>query len=342
MKNYSTEEKLYNLLTEINEKRKITSLSEPVIIPFNKVSRAFDTSETRIILKKLEKDDNIISIIHITDGVIRHEQPPKPFGHVFNLNDQFNPYYLKLAEGLRKSRTQEFDNIKKAVGSFSLDTMQNYKALLNVIKSKNEVNSLGEAIKITCETHYCNGAEIDSSLVKGLIRKLENDFAVIKIIDFKEGDITGYGNKPEFRIKIIEEAFFKFFDLFKDGAAANAIQINHDLGKSLKITYSEHSREIILNDFFIISKPDFNSENEQVFDYLYKNPNLKITKGELTEDLKTTLTKDFGKIVENLKFKKDLRKAFFDISQDSIKFYNPVSKERLEALGIKNISIEIK
>ena len=39
------------------------------------------------------------------------------------------------------------------------------------------------------------------------------------------------------------------------------------------------------------------------------------------------------KIVENLKFKKDLRKAFFDISQDSIKFFNPVSKERLQELA---------
>ncbi len=110
------------------------------------------------------------------------------------------------------------------------------------------------------------------------------------------------------------------------------------------ISYSENSREILLNDLFLISKPDFESENDQVFYYLYRNPNKTITKVEVQENFtgNKTLTKDFNKIVENLKFKKDLRRAFFDISQDSIKFYNPVSQKRLQELGIKNIPIEIK
>ncbi len=335
------EEKIYLLLKEIAEKKEITPSDEPISIPFNGNNRSFDFRETPIILKKLEKDHKIISIIHISDGTIKHGQSSKYYGHVFTLTDQFDQYYQGLKEKLAKSHTQKSDNTKKILEGFSADTITNYKILLNVIKNKNEVTPRGTAVKVTCETHYHNDSQIDSGLVEGLMRKLESDFGVIKIIDFSKGDVTGYGNRPEFKIQLLEEKFFNFLKLVEN-RSGDGITSGISLEKSLRITYSEHSREILLNDLFLIAKPDFDSENEQVFNYLYKNPNRPVGRGEIMEDLKITLTKDFHKIVENLKFKKDLRKAFFDISQDSIKFFNPVSKERLQELGIKTIAIEIK
>ncbi len=337
----SVEEKIYLLLKEIAEKREITPSDEPISIPFNGNNRSFDFRETPIILKKLEKDHKIISISHISDGTIKHGQSSKYYGHVFTLTEQFDQYYLELKEKLVKSHIQKSDNTKKILEGFSADTITHYKTLLNVIKNKNEVTPRGTAVKVTCETHYYNDSQIDSSLVEGLMRKLESDFGVIKIIDFSKGDVTGYGNRPEFKIQLLEEKFFNFLKLVEN-KSGDGLASGISLEKNLRITYSENSREILLNDLFLISKPDFDSENEQVFYYLYKNPNKTIGRGEIMEDLKTSLTKDFHKIVENLKFKKDLRKAFFDISQDSIKFFNPVSKERLQELGIKTIPIEIK
>lgn len=340
MKDVSADKKIYSLLSEIKTKERITPSGEPINIPFSN-GRALSGSETQTILKKLEKDHGAISIIHISDGVIKHGQFRQYSGHVFTMTDKFDQYYQELGEKLKRSEAHESENIRKIVEKFSNETVSNYKVLLNVIKNKNDSIPHGAPIAIICETQYYNNDQVDSSLIEGLVRKLENDFGVIKIIDFKECRTTGYENRPDFKIRIIEERFSGFLDLI-EGRTKTAKPVANVLEKCLKISYSEHSREILLNDFFLISKPDFDSENEQVFYYLYKNPNKTIRRGEMIEDLKTSLTKDFSKIVENLKFKKGLRTAFFEVSSDSIKFINPVSRERLEALGIKNISIEIK
>lgn len=343
MKDVSVDKKIYSLLNEIKIREGITPSCEPINIPFNN-GRELNTSETQTILKKLEKDHGVISIIHISDGMIRHGERQKYLGHVFTMTDKFDQYYQELGEKLKRSEAHESENVRKIVEKFSDETISNYKVLLNVIKNKNDSIPHGATITIICETQYHNNNQVDSSLIEGLVKKLESDFGVIKIIDFKEyHNITGYENRPDFKIRIIEERFSGFLDLI-EGRTKAAKPVANVLEKCLRISYSENSREILLNDFFLISKPDFNSENEQVFYYLYRNPNKVITKAEFEENFNgnQTLTKDFSKIVENLKFKKDLRKAFFDVSQDSIKFYNPVSKERLQELGIKNISIEIK
>jgi hypothetical protein len=348
MKNYSLEEKVYLLLQEIDELRQMTPSDEPISLVFHNKVRPFNFTETPVILKKLEKDDQIISITYISDGVIRSGQAKNQGGHIFTITDKFDSYYQGLKERLSKSQNQQEDIIKQKVEGFSIDTIENYLNLLNTIKNKHETTPTNENVKLSCANHYHGDHRIFPDLVDILTKKLQSDFSIIRIISFDKGDmITGYGNRPEFQIKIIEDKFLNFLKLVENRFQSLSNKTGNQSSQSLKsdnlrISYSEHSREIILNDLFLISKPDFDSENERVFDYLYKNPNRTIGKGEIIEDLKISLTKDFNKIVENLKFKKDLRKAFFDISQDSIKFYNPVSKERLAGLGIKNIPIEIK
>jgi len=345
MKNYSLEEKSYNLLKEIDEKRQITPANEPINISFNNISRAFDNVETQTILRKLEKDDGIISIIHISDGVIRHRQRSKYFGHHFTLTDKFYPFLEKLEQKIIVHQNQQINNIKKKIENFSIKTIEDYRVLLNVIKYQQETTITNSDIEIICQENYFEDYQINSDTTKKIIAKLHDDFGIVKIKKFDKGDtVTGYGNFSSIHIEIIENKFFNFMKLIEDQfkKLKGIKNIDSTKDNDLRITYSEHSREILLNNFFLIAKPDFNSENEQVFYYLYKNPNKNITKAEIIEDLKITLTKDFGKIIENLKFKGDLRRAFFDISKNSIQFYNPVSKERLEALGIRNIQIQAK
>lgn len=68
-----------------------------------------------------------------------------------------------------------------------------------------------------------------------------------------------------------------------------------------EITYTP-IREVLLNMTIRLAKPDFDSENDIVFDYLYNHPNKKIGLRELEEQLKRSLTKSLHKIVENLGF----------------------------------------
>ncbi len=105
-----------------------------------------------------------------------------------------------------------------------------------------------------------------------------------------------------------------------------------------EITYTG-SREILLNKIFQIAKPDFDSENDLVFDFLYKHPNKKYTLKEIEEGIGNKLGKTLHKIVENLGFKGDLRKIFIDVSGTSICFKNPITKDDLEKIGITRIKL---
>ena len=111
-----------------------------------------------------------------------------------------------------------------------------------------------------------------------------------------------------------------------------------------RITYTK-AREILLsdvfqNEVFQLAKPDFDSENELVFNYLYEHPNQRITRQEIEDAMKVKLTKSFNKIVDNLGFKGDLRRLFFNVSKKtSIQFTNPITEHHLNELGIKRIKL---
>ncbi len=107
------------------------------------------------------------------------------------------------------------------------------------------------------------------------------------------------------------------------------------------VTFTQ-TREILLNNVFLIGKPDFDSENEVVFGYLYNNPNKTITLDELKKELKRDITKTLHKIVENLGFRGDIKNLFFSISKNSIKFKKQITQKDLEELGLKRIRLILK
>lgn len=104
-----------------------------------------------------------------------------------------------------------------------------------------------------------------------------------------------------------------------------------------EITYTG-SREILLNKLLLISKPDFNSENDLFFSFLYENPNKTFKVSEIEAKI-GTLTKDIHKILENLGFTGDIRKVFINASRTSVCFSNPITRSDLEKLGINIIKL---
>ncbi len=102
------------------------------------------------------------------------------------------------------------------------------------------------------------------------------------------------------------------------------------------------TREVLLNKI-IIAKTEFDSENDNVFGFISKNPNRTITIQELAGKLGgNEPAKSLHKIVENLGFIGDLRNAFFNISKDSIMFRNPLKRSDLEAMGKGWLRITLK
>jgi len=109
-------------------------------------------------------------------------------------------------------------------------------------------------------------------------------------------------------------------------------------GSGLVITYTP-AREIILNNQFLLARPNLAGENDLVFKYLYENPNLSHSKSKIEGAINIKITKPLTKIVENLGFKADLNKAFFSVSKTSIEFRNPVPKTTLDLLDLNRIKI---
>ena len=97
------------------------------------------------------------------------------------------------------------------------------------------------------------------------------------------------------------------------------------------------AREILINGF-LLTRLDFDSENDNVFKYLYERPNKTINVADLEKQLGgTTLKKSLHKIVENLGCVREIKRVFFDISKSSIRFRNPLTNKDLEALGISRL-----
>jgi len=108
-----------------------------------------------------------------------------------------------------------------------------------------------------------------------------------------------------------------------------------------QISFSMNN-EILLNDLVVLAKPNLNSENTDIFSYLVKNPNKKVTKKEIEQHLGHSIGKDLHKIVENWGFTGDLRKAFFNVSKDVILFRNPLTRADLAGLSIPLLRIAKK
>jgi len=101
----------------------------------------------------------------------------------------------------------------------------------------------------------------------------------------------------------------------------------------------EKTREIVLDDKYLLTKPNFQSENELVFHYLYNRANQPVSRGVLDrivkEENEDGLHKALRQIVRDLKFTGELRKMFFpNISQNGIEFRNFITESGMTASGV--------
>lgn len=108
---------------------------------------------------------------------------------------------------------------------------------------------------------------------------------------------------------------------------------------AFSIEYTEQ-REILLNGYFLLGKPNFNSENDLVFSYLIAHSNETTSRSDIEKSIGIKLTKSLHKIVENLGFNAELRKLFFQTTKDFIFFRNPVTKNDLAKIGVNKVRIK--
>lgn len=179
--------------------------------------------------------------------------------------------------------------------------------------------------------------------LKDILRKLEDDEKILTLMRFPNyllrvpnwrsgvwiDGISGRREDP-----LMEYFTVTLLDGFDDWCADYWAKSKQKVVPKPEAVYRitlTSARELLLNDNFRIARPDFERENEQVFNYLYNHPNEKVTKKQLEEELRIDLVKSLHKIVENLGFTGALKKAFFNVSKNSIEFRNPVTSKDLSS-----------
>lgn len=91
-----------------------------------------------------------------------------------------------------------------------------------------------------------------------------------------------------------------------------------------EITFT--TRRIMLNGI-LVAKPDFNSENELFFDFVFKQPWERIKVTDIEKELNIKLKKPIARILADLKFTGEMKAIFFpNTSSTAVEFRNPISK----------------
>jgi len=102
----------------------------------------------------------------------------------------------------------------------------------------------------------------------------------------------------------------------------------------------KNNRKIILDGKIKLSKPDFYSENDNFFNFVYNNSNRKINISEI-EAVVGKLKKRPVNILADLGFKGDTKKMFFPaVSAEAIMFINPITKKYLKDNNLKKLKLD--
>jgi hypothetical protein len=96
-----------------------------------------------------------------------------------------------------------------------------------------------------------------------------------------------------------------------------------------RLTYN-NKRELEINGH-LLSKPNFESDNDKMFYHIFQNPNRAISKKEIEEEMKIKIgSKKFTQMISDLRFKGLLKKLFFpNVSAQAIFFRNPIYMKNL-------------
>jgi hypothetical protein len=153
-----------------------------------------------------------------------------------------------------------------------------------------------------------------------------------------------------FIYQILENSFKTFkdiagedlFNLENRNSREKLSDINNKDKPIFVLKYNEWSREIYINER-LLKRPQYNSVNHIVFEYLYNNPNTEVSLKTLQKVVESELGYEFTKpiirIANDLGFTRDRRKLFFITSQYSAKLRTEITQEILDSMKIDTENI---
>jgi hypothetical protein len=153
-------------------------------------------------------------------------------------------------------------------------------------------------------------------------------------------DISVYVGFFESEIQVLNDILTMLEERRGTVVRQEVAKVERDASVLYEITYV--GREIKINDIYL-SKPDFMSENEQFFSYIFERPWQPIKIEAILADLKLPkFKKSVSQMLSDLRFTGDVRKIFCpDASSKGIEFRNSITRgyadeHHLPLLGVNS------
>lgn len=121
--------------------------------------------------------------------------------------------------------------------------------------------------------------------------------------------MTGVADEERIKMGTIEEEKIK---------GSNITNINKKNDEYF-IEYKD-DRTILLNGKIDIGRPRFNTQSEILFSFLSNHPNEIFTVEQLEKEIKMPFEDKIPKVIDRIGFKRGLKKAFFDIHENTINY----------------------
>lgn len=349
-------EKLYFLLDAIIDARAIAPSGQPLIIdPTNDLNRKFRDIELKQLFIKLENDEKILKVLqipNISTASIDIVEDFDPYDQPASNNDgcwhiellpAFDPYFLHIQQ---EPEYQGFTGKLPPIQvrpKLSRKSLEKIWTILQEIEDKRGIALTGEDIAIQqahlSKTHNGIDAKVASDERLKILKKLEREDGAIKDVRWPKGF-------HQFGYLKIGDRYFEVYDYYEKEYKNVATDYQQSQqpkeisteNPAYEVKYSEKARKILINNF-LLKQPRSFSDNEAIFVYLYKNPNQDKSVDDIKQGTGLASIRDLNKFVENIGFVGDVRKAFFKVSKNTIRFNNPITKEDLKELGIDYLKL---
>ena len=261
----------------------------------------------------------------------------------FNISIIHNPLKILLSEIYKDELIDFMSDYIKNFESDNLGspTEHYYPFNKSLSEAARKLNSFNEGINKEFSIKIPLKEDFQDRFYEKEVRFFETVFylSLKKIITINSCNIIKdfeYQNeekqKLDLRLTFIE-------DISSEEGISEAILSNDD-EVVLELFYDEYGDIYIKSDKdkIKLGKPQYNSINKLVFEYLYNNHDKPIKKYVLSDlvqkELGKPLTKPLRKIAQELGFKGDIKKLFFITTENVAKLRKKITKSQLNDIGI--------
>lgn len=325
----SGKQKVYFLLNKIVDKKELTPKGQPIFLhPADDLNNEYSDIELSQIYTKLEKDEHVIKVLKSPTGDPLNLDPYADFedGHYYlKLLPAFDNYYLKIQQ---EPEYQEFTGKKPHLQT----SVQVSTSLIESLYMK--IAEVDEQIRIRREAWAKAQSTINDNPFYAEATRTGH---LAKLEEQAQTDIGNFIKQKE--TYLAELNLRKSDTQLPKSSQAQPSEEKSTIEEIYRVTYSEQTRKIVINNFLIKQTRSF-SENDSIFAYLYKNPNEDKSDEDIKAGTGLKSIKDLNKFIENIGFKGNLRKVFFKVSKSKIRFNNPITKMQLKELGIEELVLQ--